>query len=236
MGLTLTIDQGNTSAKAAAWEGSQLVRAEVFPQFDRQALESMESALGMFDKAMVSSVAHPTRPILDLLDAEGIPARELTHDTPLPIIIDYLTPTTLGLDRVAAAVGAWSLHPGTELLIVDAGTAVTYDRVTADGHFLGGNIAPGVGMRLRSLNAWTSRLPLVTSRGETPQWGTSTETALRSGAINGVVGEITYYRSLLPAGALVVMAGGWGKELASRLGFETDYQECLVNRGLNILS
>ena len=158
---------------------------------------------------------------------------ELNRLTPLPIAIDYSTPDTLGVDRIAAAVGAWSLHRGREILTVDAGTAITYDRVTADGHYIGGNIAPGIGMRLKALNQFTVQLPLISGRGEVRLWGNSTESAMRSGAVNGVLAEITYYRSKLPADAVIVMGGGWGYELSQKLDFITDYQEGLVNRGLN---
>lgn len=234
MGLSLTIDQGNSSAKVAVWDGTRLV--EYLPQVTVGDDEITELVARQdIDRAIYCSVAEQEELWATVLAEAGIKATELTRFTPIPMTIDYATPHTLGVDRIAAAIGAASLHPGKELLVVDAGTAVTYDRVTARGHFVGGNIAPGIGMRLKALHAYTVRLPLVASRGETMLWGNSTETAMRSGAFNGVVAEISYYRSRLPHDSIVVISGGWGYELAQKLDFETDYQECLVNRGLNDL-
>lgn len=234
MGLTLTIDQGNSSAKVAVWDGANLVCFMPFVSLGDDELTALVARYDI-DRAIYCTVAEQQEILSRMLDEYGIRSTEFTHDTRVPLVIDYATPLTLGVDRVAAAVAASRLHPGTELLVVDAGTAVTYDRVTARNHFVGGNIAPGIGMRLKALHAYTARLPLVSSRGETRLWGNSTESALRSGAVNGVVAEISYYRSRLPHDAVVVISGGWGQELAARLDFENDYQECLVNRGLNDL-
>ncbi len=234
MGLSLTIDQGNSSAKVAVWDGNRLIHYESHITLGDDEINSLVARYDI-DRAMYCSVADQQELLASLLASAGIKARELTQMTAVPLTIDYATPSTLGVDRIAAAVGAASLHPGKELLVVDAGTAVTYDRVTARRHFTGGNIAPGIGMRLKALHAFTARLPLVSSRGETRLWGNSTESAMRSGAVNGVVAEISYYRSRLPHDSVVVISGGWGRELAEKLDFETDYQECLVNRGLNDL-
>ncbi|MCM1449396.1 MAG: type III pantothenate kinase [Clostridiales bacterium] len=230
----MTIDQGNSSAKVAIWEGHKLVEHVTYTDIDDDEIITLVARHGV-SRAMFCSVSHRQEWLQSLLAGAGVETHELNHSTALPLVIDYSTPGTLGVDRIAAAVGATTLHPTSELLVVDAGTAVTYDRVTSRGHFVGGNIAPGIGMRLKALHAYTSRLPLVSSRGETRLWGNSTENAMRSGAFNGVIAEITYYRSLLPHDAVVVIAGGWGRELASKLNFETDYQEYLVNRGLNDL-
>lgn len=231
MGLSLTIDQGNSSAKVALWDGDRQVYRSTFKAMTDDVISGLVAGYSI-DRALISSVADYQDNLLSRLAATGIRSTALTHGIPLPLAIDYTTPGTLGVDRVAAAVGAMSLHPGRELLVVDAGTAVTYDHVSADGHFIGGNIAPGIGLRLKALNAFTARLPLINGRGEKMLWGNSTETAMRSGAVNGVIAEITYYRSRLSDDAIVVLSGGWGRELAPRLDFETDYQECLVNRGL----
>lgn len=234
MGLSLTIDQGNTRAKVVVWDGDNPVHICAYAPLTIDDLRDILSQHPV-DKAIVSSVSVPLDPIRQMLSNGGIPLVELRSGMAVPLKIDYATPQTLGVDRLAAAVGASALHPGEELLVVDAGTAVTYDRVTARGHFVGGNIAPGVGMRLRALNHFTARLPLISSRGETRLWGNTTETAMRSGAINGIVAEISYYRSRLPRHAVTVVTGGWGRELAAKLDFETDYQEYLVNRGLNAI-
>ncbi len=110
----------------------------------------------------------------------------LTSSMPVPLKVEYDTPDTLGMDRLAAAVGAWSLNPGNDMLIIDAGTAITADFVTSDGVFVGGNITPGIELRLRSLHEHTGNLPLVNRHGDCPEFGYDTETAIRSGVLKGV--------------------------------------------------
>uniref|UniRef100_UPI00272CC54B type III pantothenate kinase n=1 Tax=uncultured Duncaniella sp. TaxID=2768039 RepID=UPI00272CC54B len=176
--------------------------------------------------------------IARLLISQGVKAREVSHDMPMPLKIDYATPHTLGEDRIAAAVGAWSLFPGENSLVVDMGTAVTYDVVTADGHYAGGNIAPGISMELRALHEFTARLPLVPFPEEMPSlcrelFGRDTREAIALGAVNSVVASIYYYRSRLPKDTVVVLGGGCGHHLASVCDFETRVDEHLVSKGLN---
>lgn len=115
---------------------------------------------------------------------------ELDHTTALPIENLYETPETLGKDRLAAAVGANELFPDQNLLIIDAGTAVTYDIVSANNQFLGGNISPGLEMRFKALNQYTGRLPLVTPGENYRQFGRNTVEAIRAGVQNGMIFEI----------------------------------------------
>ncbi len=227
----LTIDCGNSSTKLAAWCGNELVEATALASDSASGIESFIRRNNV-SQAIVGSVVGNLRSVNQAISNCSLPLMKLTGTTPVPLSIDYATPRSLGADRIAAAVGAAEIAPGRELLVVDIGTAITYDRVTADRHFLGGNISAGIGMRLRALNHFTSALPEVNSRGDTPVWGNSTETALRSGAVNGVVGELTYYRSLMPVGAVIVLTGGWSADIASRLDFETIVDPTIVSRGL----
>lgn len=231
MKSSLTIDCGNSSTKLAAWRGDDLVEATALASDSASGIESFICRHNV-GQAIVGSVVGNLRSVNQALSNCSIPMMRLTNSTPVPLTIDYATPRTLGTDRIAAAVGAAEIVPGRELLVVDTGTAITYDRVTADRRFIGGNIAAGIGMRLRALNHFTSALPEVDSRGDTPLWGNSTETALRSGAVYGVVGELAYYRSLMPEGAVIVLTGGWSADIASKLDFETIVDPLLVSRGL----
>jgi type III pantothenate kinase len=117
------------------------------------------------------------------------------HLTPLPIKNCYQTPETLGHDRIAAAVGAAYLCPGQNLLIVDAGSAVTYDFLSAEQGYLGGNIAPGIKMRLTALNQMTKRLPKVEVEPDalTPLFGKNTKEAMAAGVVRGLVFEVKGY-------------------------------------------
>lgn len=146
MGLNLTIDQGNSSAKIAVWDGNTLVDQEIASALSCEQLSHVVERFHP-SRALCCSVTGNGKRIAQWLGTQGVTAHEVNWQMPLPLILDYATPQTLGEDRIAAAVGAWSLRPGENSLVVDMGTAVTYDLVSADGHFRGGNIAPGIGMR-----------------------------------------------------------------------------------------
>ena len=119
---------------------------------------------------------------------------------------------------------------------MDAGTAVTLDIVSSDGHFLGGNISPGLHMRFEALNNYTSRLPLVDYTGEVPLIGHDTVTAIRAGVVGGLVSEIESYIDRIAAklGSVVVLfTGGDCKFLASLLSREVRVVDNLLSIGLN---
>lgn len=227
----ITIDQGNSSVKIAVWDGTNLLDEETLPRLDAAVLARIVDRHRPA-RALCCSVTGNGSRITAELGRLGVDARELSVALPLPVEIGYRTPGTLGPDRIAAAVGAWSMFPGEPLLVVDMGTAVTYDVVTADGCYLGGNIAPGVGMRLRALRSFTARLPEVNGYGDTPSFGYDTTTAMRAGAVRGVVAELNYYRSLLPEGTRVVLTGGWSKHVSSFLDYPVTVDHCLVTKGL----
>jgi type III pantothenate kinase len=231
MALNLTIDQGNSSAKIAVWDGETPIDQEVAPKLSKELLAKVVEKFHPV-RAICCSVTGNGRRIAQWLETQGVKAGEVHYQMPLPLVLDYATPSTLGEDRIAAAVGAWSLHPGENSLVVDMGTAVTYDLVSADGHFRGGNIAPGIGMRLRSLHSFTARLPQVVGYGDTPLLGIDTATAMRAGAVRGVVAEIAYYRSCLPEGTNIVLTGGWADRVSEFLDFPVTIDKCLVTKGL----
>lgn len=142
MNLSLTIDQGNSSAKVSVFSGTTLLQSH---RFERLAPGDLDLVMAghAVTAAIYSSVVGNDSQIEELLSAKGVRTYMLDERLPMPLAIDYATPSTLGHDRIAAAVGALTLVPGRDCLVVDAGTAVTYDYVTADAHFKGGNIAPG---------------------------------------------------------------------------------------------
>ena len=231
MGLNLTIDQGNSSVKIAIWDGDVLVDEESAKELTRQQLARIVDRFHPAS-ALCCSVTGNGGRYVQWLTAMGLAARQVSSDMPLPVKIGYTTPQTLGPDRIAAAVGACSLFPGENLLVVDMGTAVTYDHVNSEGVFVGGNIAPGIGMRLRSLHNFTARLPQIDGYGDIPLLGHDTATAMRAGAVRGVVAEIFYYLSQLPAQTKVVLTGGWAAHVSKFLDFPVTVDKCLVTKGL----
>ena len=236
MSLNLTIDQGNSAAKLALWEGEKRVDVAIEPTLTPAAVERFLAPYPQVDTAMYCSVASRGKEIVEALGHRVNKVTRLTNTTPIPIEVDYHTPETLGTDRIAAAVGAWTLFPGCPLLVVDAGTAVTYDAVSADGHFLGGNIAPGMSMRLEALHRFTARLPRV----EVPRQidydtflGYDTPSAMILGAVYGIVGSISYYRNHLHPDTRVVLTGGWASEISRLTDFDVTVDTDLVSKGLN---
>lgn len=231
MGLNLTIDQGNSSVKIAIWNGCELLWEETSREISRQQLAKLVDRFHP-TRVLCCSVTGNGHRYVQSLSAMGLHAQQVCVDMPLPIKIGYKTPTTLGPDRIAAAAGAVSLFPGEHLLVVDMGTAVTYDYVDADALYVGGNIAPGIGMRLRSLHNFTARLPQVDGYGDIPLFGYDTASAMRSGAVRGVVAEISYYLSQLPPQTKVVLTGGWAQHVSKFLDFPAVIDKCLVTKGL----
>lgn len=244
----LTVDQGNTSAKLALWAPVEnvgvpasarrrqccaklCIRGLTADDIQRVCREYNVSA------AIWCSVSEREPLLLEALRQSCDNIIELTVDTPTPLAIDYTTPQTLGVDRLAAAVGAYTLPGarGRDILVSDLGTAITYDHVTASGRYVGGNIAPGIWMRLCALNHYTARLPQVETDGDTPLWGHDTASALRGGAINGVVAELEYYHSSLGDDAVVVLTGGAVKLVEGRLSFRPMIVPDLVSEGLEAI-
>ena len=238
----LTIDNGNTSVKVAFFIGTQVAATNRFIRRDARLLERFISTYKP-DSAIVCSTAAsgPSERIEQLAEQRCRRVLHLTHETPMPIRLGYHTPQTLGRDRIATAVGAWSiaqrLDNTSDVLIIDAGTAITYDLVTADGCFIGGNIAPGLTLRFKALHEHTGRLPLVQPNGDTPMVGYDTETAIRSGVILGLVGEVKNYIAdikLSHPNLMVFLTGGNGRLLLDRLADKSIiYSEHLAAEGLN---
>ena len=237
MAQYLTIDQGNTEAKISLWEDTELVDTVLEPNLTPSKVSDFVAGRRL-DGAIYCSVVQNNGPVINRLSHLSRCVYRLSPSNPLPITIDYATPRTLGSDRVAAAVGAWSDFKGKPILVVDAGTAVTYDYVDPQGTFRGGNIAPGITMELKALNHYTARLPLVPFPENMASlrdslMGRYTAEAIALGAVYSVVASIGYYRSRLPEDTVVVLGGGCGHHLASLCDFEVHVDEHLASKGLN---
>lgn len=159
-----------------------------------------------------------------------------TADTPVPVGIDYATPETLGRDRVAAAVGASVLYPNRDVLIVDFGTALTMDYLSADGVFHGGAISLGVTNRFRALHEYTASLPLVEPTEEEQLFGNSTKTAIAQGVMNSVQFELEGYIARMAekkADFCIIFTGGEAKYFVKRIKNTIFAEPNLVFCGLN---
>ena len=153
--LNLVLDIGNSRTKAAIFSKGEMVGSSVFTDLSVKELKKLVEGFPGTEKVILSSVASVPNEVGEYLENSFSTCLVLNSQTPVPIAIGYLTPETLGLDRIAAAVGARVLYPEMDLLVIDAGTAITYDLIEKNGVFPGGNISPGLRSRFRALNEYT---------------------------------------------------------------------------------
>lgn len=193
--------------------GNSKVKVALYPRVNSEATETQSASFPSVVEAMESDMLreargggfcttrHLSAEEKSLLEANGF--WELTATRRLPLKINYRTPGTLGVDRIAAAIAAADLYPGKTVLVADIGTALTTD-VVCRGEFMGGNISPGLMMRTKALHKFTSRLPLVEPAPDVAAFGSDTVTAIQAGAMWGMVWELK--------GALAVAAEAYGCE------------------------
>lgn len=234
--MNLIIDIGNTCVKLVCFDNGKVVEEQRSDKDDVAALESF-SARYTFCRGIYSTVSDISASYRDALLALPFDIMEFRSGiTPIPIINKYSTPLTLGADRLAAAIGVNALQPGRDVLIIDIGTCVTFDFVNAAGEYLGGNISPGPTMRLKALNKFTARLPLVERQGEMPDFGYDTETAIRSGVMNGIKyeieGYINYFLAKYPQ-LFVYLTGGVHLNLQFSEKIPIFADNFIVPKGLN---
>ena len=190
--MNLVIDIGNTAAKIAVFDGEELIDISYEPQHSLDSLKEISQRFPL-RQGIIASVISLTDVMLQQLNGLNIRMIHLTAKTPIPINNLYKTPQTLGVDRLAAVIAAHTSSPQLDALVIDAGTCITYDYINKNGDYLGGNISPGVNMRLKALHAFTDKLPLISPEGEILEWGNTTETAIRAGVIHGIQQEMEGY-------------------------------------------
>ncbi len=189
--MNLIIDIGNTSTKLALSKGAMIVKQERISSPDNDMIGRFTGNQPP-ESAIVSSVSHDPSGLVSYLKTICGRVHRLTWQSLYPFGIDYETPETLGVDRLAAAAGAWVHHQHSDLLVIDAGSALTIDHITG-GKYRGGSISPGLSMRYRALHEYTGRLPLVTTGKDFSFPGKSTKDAIAGGVIMGMVYEINEY-------------------------------------------
>lgn len=178
----ITIDEGNTITKLALFEGDDLVLKE-----NNVSVERVLELASNCDRLIVSSVKKDSE--YGAL-AEKKDVLVLNSTTPIPVLNCYKTPNTLGNDRIALVVGATVHYSGHNVLVIDAGTCITYDFINAEQEYLGGSISPGIRMRYSALHQYTSQLPMLKTEEKAALIGGDTEESIHSGVINGVLAEI----------------------------------------------
>lgn len=233
---TLAIDIGNTAIKYAIFanKGIMLVAGRIN---DWDKVIEIRDACRQWkpEHTIVASTVNLTLDNEEIVRSFTPGFMQLSSKTPIQIVNHYRTPETLGPDRLAAVIAAYSQTHGNTL-VIDIGTAITYDFINEHGEYLGGNISPGMSLRFLSLKEHTSKLPLVDCEGERPRFGTDTETAIRCGVIDGMRHEIQGYISefLLKYHNLsVFLTGGDQIYFDEEIKKRTFADKYLVLKGLN---
>lgn len=227
--MNITFDIGNTAIKWATFAEHKPIASGSW--IGRDGIPDEVAQMMATSDAMIASASGKIPSGL-----EDIPL--LDADSPLPIKIAYRTPSTLGADRLAGACGAKALFPGNDCLVIDAGTCITVDFISADGTYHGGAIMPGLQMNLHSLHTFTAKLPLISIDGidHAPLLGRTTEESILAGTLGAsllaIAGFIAAYRQKCPA-LQVVLTGG-DAELLSQGGTAGWHIEPMLNMiGLN---
>jgi type III pantothenate kinase len=219
--MNLVLDLGNSFGKIAVCVGREVIESATYEKITSREISYFHLRYPGLGGAIVSSVVNDSRELIDYLNNLYPNCIELNHSTSIPLENKYRTPETLGYDRIASAVGAYTICPGKNVLVIDAGTAITYDVVTAQGEFLGGNISPGIEIRFKSLNRFTNRLPHMERPEEVPPLlGTSTREAIQSGVVNGLLFEMDGFISAFSQNhpkLQVVLTGGDAKYFVGKL-------------------
>ncbi|HJC18927.1 type III pantothenate kinase [Alistipes dispar] len=233
--MNLVVDIGNTLLKLAVFDGGRLVAQQCVGELREETFAGLLGG-ARAARAVVASTRGEAPAIVEAVRRHTDYLLEFTPATPVPIGNAYLTPATLGRDRLAAAVGAATLYPRRNALIVDFGTAVTLDFVSADGVFRGGCISPGMAMRFRALHEYTAALPLCDATDSAELLGRTTDEAVRLGVMNSLAFEIEGYIARMQGeieDLCVIFTGGDTNFFAKRIK-NTIFANCnLVFWGLN---
>jgi type III pantothenate kinase len=235
--MKLVIDIGNTRAKYAVFQGTELIKSFIYSHNDLpNQLDSILQEYPYITACIVSDVTNTGKNLLKNLSRLSL--LYLNHDTPIPFKNDYATPTTLGKDRIALAAGAVTLYPNQNVLVVDAGSCITYDLIDSNKTFLGGAISPGISMRYRALSEFTAALPHLQPEVLKTQMGKSTTEAIHLGVMSGVVSEIESHIEQFDQefeNLTVILTGGDAEFLFNQLKSGIFVRQNFLLEGLNAI-
>ena len=237
--MLITIDIGNSRIKVAVFE--QNTQIELFVFEPKEAQKKIENILKKYPNAshsVISSVGKLNSSVLNYLQ-KNTNLQIISHETKFPFTNLYATPKTLGIDRMVVSAGAVLKYPNQNRLVIDAGTCITYDFIDENNNYLGGAISPGKKIRYKSLNDYTSNLPLLEKKNIELFIGNSTENSIHSGIINGICYEIDGFisqYSLKNQDLTIILTGGDTDFLAKRLKSTIFANSNFLLESLNLLS
>lgn len=212
--MILIIDSGNTTTKIGEFNNGKINKI-----IEKKTLAEISETINFIrpHQIIIGSVKFQADELLSCID---IPTFVITHLTPFPFEIDYKTPETLGIDRIAGVAGAWNKYKDQNILIIDAGTCITYDFISYKGEYKGGGISPGIDIKLKALHKFTANLPDIAFDPNIELVGDTTRSSILSGVINGTIAEIDgiikryqeNYENLT-----IIMSGGYSFFFESKL-------------------
>ena len=236
--MNLIIDVGNSFVKLAVFDGDHIKHKEVVElNLILERIKAIGYTYKHIEAAIVSSVGKLSETDINLI-GERFDLLILNSETKLPYTSLYKTHGTLGVDRIALVSASVKNYPDSNVLIIDAGTCITYDFINNKNEYLGGAISPGLRMRYKSLNNLTANLPLLDTELPNSIIGNSTEASIHSGVVYGVLkeidGVIEAYKANYPD-LTVILTGGDSNFLSKQLKSSIFATPNFLLEGLNFI-
>jgi len=231
----LLVDIGNTCAKLAISQGGEFIHFERLTEPWLAAFSRLNRDFSI-DEVVISSVAGPDTELDEALLQMHFPTKRIAWNTPCPFKEIKGIPEGYGADRLAADFGAFAQDSTSPIMVVDAGTCITYDIFAADGEVIGGVISPGVQLRLQAMHDHTALLPLIKAEPNAPLHAMNTKDCLLAGAIYGarfeVIGYIREISNLYPD-IHVFLTGGNDFPIPEDIKCKVTHDPYLVLKGLD---
>jgi type III pantothenate kinase len=234
--MNLAIDIGNTRTKTGIFDNNELIDAKVFNEVFVCDIEFVLQNFPKVDRCIVSATGEMSPDIAGYLENTFPGSIILSGNSPLPFVNEYESKQSQGPDRIAAIAGAQFLFPGSNSLVIDAGTAITFDFIDSNGVYKGGNISPGLELRFKALHNFTEKLPLLSKEDSTGSLAKNSKEAIISGVQNGIMYEIEGYINMLQLAfpdLTIIITGGDADFFANKLKKTIFVNSNLVLIGLN---
>ena len=250
--MLLALDIGNTNVTIGVFEHGEM-RATWRMATDKERLAdeyavmmlgllgTEKIALDAIDQAVMASVVPDLAPVFEQLCRRyfGVDPLVVGTGTRTGVRILYDNPREVGADRIVDVVAALHLYGPPPLIIVDLGTGTVFDAVSAEGDYLGGAIAPGIGIASEALFERAAKLYRVELERPKAAIGKNTVTAIQSGTLFGYVGLIegmvARFKKELGGSARVIATGGWAHRLAKETNVFDAVDENLTLTGLRLI-
>lgn len=237
MSTTLCFDFGNTRKKAAVFNGKEITNTISLDDDSTKTIQTLINTYHPAQSILSSVIEH--NPEIETLLASITKFHKLSHLTRLPFTTPVGKPETIGADRLALCAAAVHFYPNKNNLVIALGSCITYNFINKYHEFIGGGISPGMEIRLKSLNHYTAKLPLVKADSNVPLIGYDTVTNILSGVVLGMAKEIDGFIDAYAerfGNFNVLLTGGDLVHLAQHLKKKIFADPDLIYKGLYAIS